>query len=502
VGGRVEPASTLRGAPCGADGLTLPDRLLCLAAEQPGAPALLDTEGAALSYEELLGLAAGMASVLSGRLGLQPGGSVALAPLNKAEAVAALYAAWLAGLEAVVVDAAGPAEDLEFQLSMRRPAVLLTHEGLEGRHCPAAERLGARCVGFEWLARAAREAPRPPPGGLARPRPWDVAVVYFYAGVAGRTLPVLHTHAGLAASAAVTAAHYGLGPGDRSFASAPVSHALGLQISTLAALYAGASAVLYTKRGRLDPRHAAEALASSAASIVLGAPGFYQALLDAGYRGHRGLRYAVSAGAPLPRATQEQWLRATGVELLQLYGMTEAAPLTATLPGDNPAGSIGRPMPGVELRLVDPETLSGAGRGPGEALARAPHVMAGYGDPGATGEALLPGGWLRTGDILEADEEGHLYFRGVRKRMLKYKGYPIFPRDIELLLEQHPAVARAEVYPVETPHGQAPGARLWLRPGARASAEEIMEWANRRLAGYKRIREVRVVATGGGEEGG
>jgi len=486
-------AAVLRvlGSPCGS-AVTLLDAFLCHAAGRAEAPAVADTEGNGLSYGGLFSAASRAARVLAERHRVEPGGYVALLPLNTVASAVALLASWLAGAVPVVVDAASPWEEVVFQLSTldRGPQVVVVEEGLVDRHCPAAERLGAGCVAAQALLRDAGTGA--PWEGYARPRPSEPGLVYFYAGVAGRTLPVIHSHGGLAGSAASTLTHYGLGQGDRSFVSPPISHALGLQLGLLAMLYAGGSAVLYTKRGRLDPRHAAEALASSGASIVWGAPGFYQAVLGAGYRGHRGLRYAVSAGAPLPRETQEEWLRATGVELLQLYGMTEAAPLTATLPGDNPPGSIGRPMPGVEIRLVDPERLEPVEGGPGEALARGPMVMAGYGDPGETGRALLPGGWLRTGDILEADGEGRLYFRGVRKRMLKYKGYPIFPRDLELLLESHPAVARAEVYGVDTPHGKAPAARVWLRSGAEVDEEELRRWANERLASYKRLVRVEI----------
>ena len=479
------------GSPCGSR-VTLLDAFLCHASGRGEAPAVADTEGNGLSYEGLLSRASRVARLLVERHRVEPGGYVALVPINTVASAAVFLASWLAGAVPVVVDAASPWEEVVFQLSTleQKPRVVVVEEGFEERHCPAAERLGAACATAQSLLREAGGGAAWE--GYARPRPSEPGLVYFYAGVAGRTLPVIHSHGGLAGSAAATAAHYGLGQGDRSFVSPPISHALGLQLGLLAMLYAGGSAVLYTKRGRLDPRHAAEALASSRASIAWGAPGFYAAVLGAGYRGHPGLRYAVSAGAPLPRETQEEWRKATGVELLQLYGMTEAAPLTATLPGDNPPGSIGRPVPGAEIRLVDPETLEPVDNGPGEALARGPMVMAGYGDPGETARALLPGGWLRTGDILEADEEGHLYFRGVRKRMLKYKGYPIFPRDLELLLESHPAVARAEVYGVDTPHGQAPAARVWLRGGAEATGEELLRWANERLAPYKRLIRVEV----------
>ena len=467
------------------------EALLCHAAESEGV-AVEDTEGRRLTWSGLLAKASRAARLLAERYNI--GGRVAaLAPVNTVDAAVALYAVWMAGSPAAVVDPLSHSMDLEMQLSQVKPGLLITHEGFQADHCPVAEKLGAACTTAEELAAEAGEGTVWE--GYTRPRGWMEALIYFYAGIAGRTLPVIHAHSGVAASAHTTVAHYGLGRGDTVFVSAPVSHALGLQVSLLSAHYAGGRAVLYTKRGRLNPADAAGRLAESRATMVLGAPGFYSAILEAGYRGHPGLRYAVSAGAPLPAATQEAWRKATGVELLQLYGMTEAAPLTATLPGDNPPGSVGKPMPGVEVRLVDPgDPARSAGRGPGELLARGPMVMKGYGDPRETGEALLPGGWLRTGDILEMDAEGNLYFRGVRKRMLKYKGYPIFPRDLEAILESHPAVARAVVEGEPAGElGQVPVARVWLRPGARASAGELLEWVNSRVASYKRLRRVEVV---------
>ncbi|NOZ88432.1 MAG: acyl--CoA ligase [Crenarchaeota archaeon] len=480
------------------------EALLCHAAQAPEAVAVEDTEGRRLTYSGLLRAAQAAAGLLAERFNVSAGDVVAVAPINTVDAAVALYGVWMAGAAAAVVDPLSHSMDLDMQLEQLRGRLRLfiTHEGLGEAHCSVARRHGAGCVEAERLAGEA--AGRGAWEGYHRPRGWMDSIIYFYAGIAGRTLPVVHSHGGVAASAHTVAEHYGLDGGDAVFVSAPVSHALGLQVSMLAALYAGGRAVLYTKRGRLDPRDAAEKLASSGAAMVLGAPGFYQALLGAGYKGHRGLRYAVSAGAPLPVETQRSWLEATGVELLQLYGMTEAAPLTATLPGDNPPGSIGRPMPGVEARLVDPEDPGRpAEGGVGELLARGPMVMRGYGDPEETRRALLPGGWLRTGDILAVDGEGRFYFRGVRKRMLKYKGYPIFPRDLEAILERHPAVARAVVEGEPAGElGQVPVARVWLKPGARASERELLEWVNSRVAGYKQVRrlviEGEAEATNGG----
>ncbi len=116
--------------------------------------------------------------------------------------------------------------------------------------------------------------------------------------------------------------------------------------------------------------------------------------------------------------------------------------------------------------------------------------MRGYADPEETRKAFTLDGWLRTGDIIEI-RDGFLYFRGVKKRMIKYKGYPVFPRDLELMLEQHPAVSRAIVRgePREDV-GQIPVAEIWLKPGARVSEEELLEWVNTRVAPYKRVRKI------------
>lgn len=482
--------SVMRAEYCGSHMFTLLDSLLCNSSLLGGGGiAVEDTEGRKLSYEDFARSVMGFAGLLAESYGIEPGDEVVIAPLNTVESLVAIYGAWAAGATVVIIDAASPAEDVAFQLSMVNAKLFLTYSDNVSRHCFDKN----KCLVLEKAYLEAREKARPrePP---YRPRPWERALTYFYAGIAGRTLPVNHTHAGLASSAAITASHFNLGPNDRSFVSAPISHALGLQISTLSVLFKGGTAVLYSKRGRLDAADAAAKLASSRATIVLGAPGFYQALLNAGYKGHEGLKYAVSAGAPLPLETQREWRAKTGVELLQLYGMTEAAPLTATKPDDNPAGSIGKPMPGVELKLIDLETGRETWPGPGEAVARAPNIMESYGDTGETSKAIR-GGWLFTGDILAADEHGNLYFKGVRKRMLKYKGYPVFPRDLEILLEQHPLIARAEVYGVPSEHGQEPAAKVWLKPGASITPEEIMEWVNKKVASYKKIRHVTIIGT-------
>ena len=458
---------------------TVLDTAMCVAAETESSK-LHDLRGKSLDYPALITLASRVAKRLSETHGVWVGDDVAIAPINSLDFLAAMLGSWMTGARVSVIDPLSHSVDLEQQVRQVGPRLFITSQDFAEKHCSAAERVGARCVPVEGLVKDLGDTMWE---GYYRPRGWEDALTYFYAGIAGRTLPVIHSHSGVTASAYTVVKHYGLGGKDRVLVVSPISHALGLQISLLAGVVAGASVELYTRTKGLDSAHAAETMKMFDPSLVLAAPGFFKAVLDAGYRGGPGLRYPVSAGAPLPIELQKRWEKATGVELLQLYGMTEAAPVSATLPGENPLGSIGKPMPGIETRI------EGGGE-TGELLVRGPVVMKGYSDPEETRRAFTRDGWLRTGDIVE-ERNGFLYFRGVKKRMIKYKGYPVFPRDLEIILEQHPAVARARV--TGEPRGdvgQIPVAEVWLKPGARASEEELLEWVNSRVAPYKKVRRL------------
>ncbi|MEM3962639.1 MAG: AMP-binding protein [Pyrobaculum sp.] len=144
--------------------------------------------------------------------------------------------------------------------------------------------------------------------------------------------------------------------------------------------------------------------------------------------GKLGAKFAVSGGAYLPPDLRARFEEVTGVRILQVYSLTEGLVLTFEPPSAYGKGSVGAPLPLVEIRLLED----------GELAVKAPWVMRGYKDPEETKRAFIDG-WLRTGDILE-EREGLLYFKGVKKRMIKYKGYPIFPRDLEEILKRHPAV--------------------------------------------------------------
>jgi len=263
-----------------------------------GRRGLVDTEGKSFTYSELVSKAISIARLLVEKLGVEAGDKVALAPVNKVEGIVFLYACWLAGASVAVIDPLSHSEDLLLQLEISKPKMFFTHDTLAEKHCNVSRGAGVRCtvvehvygeaVGGDWWE------------GYWRPRAWEPAIIYFYAGIAGRTMEVIHTHSTITASATITATHFGFSERDKVLVTPPVSHALGLQIATLASHVAAALPILYTKRGKLDPEKLVQDVKAMKPTIIFGAPQLYQALLSAGLEKLDRLRFAVSAGAPLP----------------------------------------------------------------------------------------------------------------------------------------------------------------------------------------------------------
>ncbi|GAB6148660.1 class I adenylate-forming enzyme family protein [Stetteria hydrogenophila] len=471
------------------------------ASRDPGACALASEGVGCVSYRDAVEMARAAAAWLQG-VGVGPGDGVVFSAFNTVEGVAGLLGVWMSGATAVVVDPLTTSEDLRFQLEGRGLRVAVVSGEFYERERVVLESLGVERVllldhasggGLETLRGAWRR-------GLwrewreANAGPGDVAVAFYYAGIAGRTMQVLHTHYGVVSAATAYHAATQLRGRPRTILVAPLTHALGLEASVLTALYNGGA--VYAMK-RWDPEAAARLLSGWGVNYLAGAPMMYESLLKAAGGGIPGARLelAVSGGAPLKPEVQDRFREAFGAPLTQLYGMTEAWILT--LQPRHLAGvksTVGIPLPDVYVKIVDPED-AGRELGPGELgelLVKAPWVMKGYEDEEETRRVFVDG-WLRTGDLMEMDERGLLYFRGVRKRMIKYKAYPIFPRDLEVILERHPAVEEARVYGEPHPdYGQIPVAEVRLKPGwrGRVPPEELMDYVNRRVAFYKKVRRL------------
>jgi long-chain acyl-CoA synthetase len=200
------------------------------------------------------------------------------------------------------------------------------------------------------------------------------------------------------------------------------------------------------------------------------------------------VRIAVSGAAKMPVETSQLLEDRFGVRVEEGYGLTEASPVVTSATGaDAPRGSIGAPLPGVEVRLVDADgddTLIGDA---GELWVRGPNVFRGYWhEPEATASALTADGWLRTGDIAIVDDDGNLFLVDRVKDLIIVSGFNVFPAEVEEVLIEHPAVDAVAVVGVPHPHsGEAVKAYVVLEPGRSAEEDDLIDWCAERLARYK-----------------
>jgi long-chain acyl-CoA synthetase len=208
------------------------------------------------------------------------------------------------------------------------------------------------------------------------------------------------------------------------------------------------------------------------------------------------LRYVNSGAAPLAAQTREQWeRRVPGSEILEGYGCTESgAVISVNPPGASRPGSVGRPIPGYQVSIRDNDDADVPAGADGEICVRSDGVMAGYWNSPEETSAALRGGWLHTGDVGHFDADGYLYVVDRKKDLIIRGGFNVFPRDVEDVLLEHPAVAMAGV--VGRPHerlGEEIVAFVSLRPGSEATPAQITEFARERLAAHKYPREVNIL---------
>jgi len=209
------------------------------------------------------------------------------------------------------------------------------------------------------------------------------------------------------------------------------------------------------------------------------------------------IKFCISGAAPLPVEVQKRFMKKTGGVLVEGYGLTESSPVTHCNPLDPTMktvkiGSIGLPWPDTEAKIVDLKRGRQLPPGKkGELVVKGPQVMKGYWKMPKETAAVLKDGWLYTGDVGTMDEDGYFYITDRKKDLIKYKGYSVYPREIEEVLYEHSAVELCAVIGKPDPvAGEIPKAFVVLKKGAKASEKEIIEFVKKRVAAYKVVREV------------
>jgi acyl-CoA synthetase (AMP-forming)/AMP-acid ligase II len=332
----------------------------------------------------------------------------------------------------------------------------------------------------------------PPPVTIA---PDDLVALPYSSGTTGLPKGVMLTHRNLVANVLQTdgADHYAH-DSDTTIAFLPFFHIYGLEVVCLLGLWSGATIVVMPK---FDLDCYLDLVERHRATMLHVVPPVVVALAkqpSTGRRDFSSIRKLFSGAAPLGADAIQQCTRRIGCVLQQGYGLTETSPATHVTPAD-PAriknGSIGRPVANTECRVVDPVTGSDAGPGEdGEIWLRGPQVMKGYFKRiDDTRQTLDADGWLHTGDIGHADEDGDFFVVDRMKELIKYKGMQVPPAELEAVLLSHPAVADAAVVPLKDEDaGEIPRAFVVLK--APASAEELMSYVAERVASYKKIRRL------------
>ena len=329
----------------------------------------------------------------------------------------------------------------------------------------------------------------------------DTAVLQYTSGTTGIPKGAILTHANLRANAMQGRAWVpGLRDGEETFyAVLPLFHAYGLTLCLTFALSIGAKVVLFPT---FDLALVTDAARTSPPTFLPAVPPIYDQLARAAGRGTVDLssvRFAISGAMSLPVETVRRWEEATGGLLVEGYGMTEASPVALGNPmgPTRRPGTVGVPFPSTEIRVVDPDDpdVDVPTGEPGELLLRGPQVFQGYwGRPGETAEALLPDGWLRTGDIAEVSPDGFVTIVDRRKELIITGGFNVAPSEVESALEAHPDVVAAAVVGLpRASGGEEVAAAVVLREGAAADMDGLRDFCRTHLTAYKVPRRITAV---------
>lgn len=433
-----------------------------------------------LRYGELLPVARGLA----GRIAESTNASAVgiLAPTSAAAATAIL-ACWYADKTPV---------PLNFMLAPEELRAIVADAGLDliltvQKFAPALEPLGVRLLQLDGKTLV--------PGAAAAPRAADddLAVMLYTSGTSGRPKGVRLSFGNIVSNCRAAIEHAQIEPNHVFLSILPQFHSFGFTAMTVVPLWLGAT-VHYLPR--FSPVAVVETMLEREISVFMAVPSMYAALLgmkNAPRAAFAKLDLAITGGEPMPERVAAGLRERFGLELQEGYGLTETSPIVSiNTPRATRAGSVGAPLPGTEVFAVDAAEQRLPAGETGELIIRGPGVMQGYhNQPAATAAALRPDGGLRTGDVGHVDADGFIFITGRAKEMLIVAGENVFPREIENVLLEHPAIAEAAVIGVrDDVRGELPVAYVILKPEQTATPTEIRAFCRERLAGYKAPREV------------
>ncbi|MFE5485797.1 long-chain fatty acid--CoA ligase [Streptomyces sp. NPDC056527] len=462
------------------------------AAAEHGPRTAVELGASALTYVELDTLSGRCAALLTGR-GVNPGDRVGVMLPNTLDFPVLYHGILRAGAVVVPMNPLLKPREIAHYLRDSGAVLLFADEMCAADAVRGAEGTAAAVVPLSAGTLTELLAGHPEPAGPQPRADDDTAVLLYTSGTTGSPKGAELTHANLLRNAEICARSlFRLTPEDVILGCLPLFHAFGQTCAMNAAVAAGARLTLMT---RFVPADALRTVHDRGVTVFAGVPTMYAALLTARTAQSEThdtatLRLCVSGGASLPVEVLHGFEKAFDTPVLEGFGMSETSPVACFNHLDRPrkAGSVGTPIEGVELCLIDVHD------GVGELCVRGHNIMKGYlGRPEATAEALRDG-WLRTGDLARVDEDGYYYIVDRKKDLIIRGGFNVYPREVEEVLYEHPTVAEAAVFGLPHPTlGEEVAAAVAPRPGADVTTDELREFVRERVAPYKYPREIKLV---------
>ena len=455
-------------------------------ASSRGDAVALRLDDAEVSYSTLDGASAHVAGLLKEK-GVQPGDRVGVMLPNVPYFAVVYYGILRAGAIVVPMNVLLKGREVAFYCSDPESKVMFAWSDFAEAAEAGAEQAGTECIlvkpgEFENLVGAA-----PAETAVAGRDEDDTAVILYTSGTTGKPKGAELTHSSLRRNCEVMARVFGLGAEAVALGALPLFHSFGQTCGMNATIAAGGCLTLIP---RFDPAKALEIIQRDRVNVFEGVPTMYAAMLnlpDGDSYDTSSLAVCVSGGAAMPVEVMRAFEEKFDCKILEGYGLSETSPVASFNHPDRERkpGSIGTPIEGVEMKLADEEN------GVGEIAIRGHNVMKGYwSNPEAT-QQVMRDGWFHTGDMAKVDDDGYFFIVDRKKDMIIRGGYNVYPREIEEVLYEHPAVLEAAV--VGVPHdelGEEVGAAVALKDGQDASAEDLQAFVKEQVAAYKYPRRI------------
>lgn len=459
-----------------------------------GATFLETDDGFTLSYGAFVERAAQMAHVLT-EAGLQPGDRIVVQAPKMADTIALYAGAVQAGVVYLPLNTAYTPSEVDYFIGDAEPALIVSDpksaDGISGQSGAKVMTLGeggtispladGKPKSFETVKRGKN----------------DLAALLYTSGTTGRSKGAMMSHGNLLSNAIALCSLWRMSNKDRLIHALPIFHTHGLFVALNTSLLAGTRVRLMTNFS-LDVL--LEELPRS--TLLMGVPTFYTRLLGDSRFGRNvteSMRLFISGSAPLLAETHTEFERITGHRILERYGMTETNMITSNpLDGDRIAGTVGHALPGVDVRITDPETGKELRRGEiGMIEVRGENVFQGYWHmPEKTAEELRPDGFFLTGDLATMDDDGRVTIVGRAKDLIISGGFNIYPKEVEDVLNAQPGILESAVYGVpNADFGEAVIAAIVPEPGVEIDIESVRASVEPTLARFKHPKDYRVLTS-------